>query len=141
MDTAHRDQLEAAPLNPDFTIVDHLTAPEDVLRYLGNMQRGDLTGPVKIEVRSDPRNPTDNIAVASQGQLTLGAPDYQRGPEIRPRAHVLPRIRGSDVHSRGHLDDIANNLDEFYTTWDIKPSDPAYLPPDQRIHLWSSTPN
>jgi predicted metalloendopeptidase len=81
MDTAHRDQLKAAPLGPDFAGVDRITTPEDVLRYLGSMQRGDSSDLVKIEVRSDPHNPTDNIAVASQIQLTLPGRDYYLGAD------------------------------------------------------------
>ncbi|HZS22891.1 MAG TPA: M13 family metallopeptidase, partial [Pseudonocardiaceae bacterium] len=81
MDTAHRDQVKATPLAPDFAAVEALATSQDVLRYLGSMQRGDMSDPVKIEVRSDPQNPTDNVAVASQGQLTLPSPDYYLGAD------------------------------------------------------------
>lgn len=93
MDFAHRDQLGAAPLGPDFAAVDQLAGPGDVLTYLGNMQRGDLTDPVKIEVRSDPHNPTDNVAVASQGQLTLPGPGYYLGGDPKD-ARVRDAYRG-----------------------------------------------
>jgi predicted metalloendopeptidase len=93
MDTAHRDQLKAAPLGADFAAVDALANPGDVLRYLGSMQRGDLSDPVKIEVRSDPHNSADNIAVASQGQLTLPGPDYYLGGDPRD-AQVREAYRG-----------------------------------------------
>ena len=33
-------------------------------------------------------------------------------------------------------DAVANDLDGFYPAWDIKPGDPAYLPPSQRIRIW-----
>jgi predicted metalloendopeptidase len=93
MDTAHRDQLKAAPLRPDFAAVDQLATADDVLRYLGTMQRGDLSDPVNIEVRPDPHNPANNIAVASQGQLTLPGRDYYLGDDPK---HVLARTAYRD---------------------------------------------
>jgi predicted metalloendopeptidase len=116
MDTAHRDQLKAAPLGPDFAAVDKLATPGDVLGYLGRMQRGDLTDPVKIEVRSDTHNAIDNIAVASQGQLTLPGPEYYLGQDPKNvrardayRAYVakmmtLAGIVGGDLAATAVLD-------------------------------------
>jgi predicted metalloendopeptidase len=48
----------------------------------------------------------------------------------------------TDPHSPAQFrtDAVVNNLEEFYTTWDVKPGDPEYLPPQQRIHLWASQP-
>ena len=93
LDTAHRDQLRATPLGPDFAAVDTLATPDDVLRYLGSMQRGDLSDPVKIEIRSDPHDPTDNVAVASEGQLTLPGPDYYLAGDPK-KAQVREAYRG-----------------------------------------------
>jgi putative endopeptidase len=95
MDTVRRDQLKAAPLGPDFAAVDRLATADDVLRYLGGMQRGDTSDPVTIEVRSDPHNPTDNIAVASQGQLTLPGRDYYLGADPK-------NVQARDAY-RGYL--------------------------------------
>lgn len=43
-----------------------------------------------------------------------------------------------DVHAPAKL--RANvqprNLDEWYTTFDVKPGDGMYLPPDKRVHIW-----
>ena len=34
---------------------------------------------------------------------------------------------------RGNL---VNHIDEFYEVFDIKPSDPMYIPPEQRVVMW-----
>jgi predicted metalloendopeptidase len=48
----------------------------------------------------------------------------------------------NDPHSPSQFrtDAVVNNLDEFYTTWNVKPGDPAYLPPQQRTRIWSTQP-
>jgi putative endopeptidase len=44
----------------------------------------------------------------------------------------------SDPHSPGHfrVNGPLRNVDAWYQAFDIKPTDPLYLPPDQRVRLW-----
>lgn len=92
LDTARRDQLKIAPLQPAFAAVEALANPQDVLRYLGARQRGDLSDPVELDVRPDPQNPTDNLVVASPGQLTLpGTAYYLSGDPRNARAREAYR--------------------------------------------------
>jgi putative endopeptidase len=55
---------------------------------------------------------------------------------IRPDA--LRRQIVSDVHSpdTARVNAVDRNIDAWYTAWDIKPGDPLYLAPDQRVHIW-----
>ena len=44
----------------------------------------------------------------------------------------------SDPHSPAHfrVNGPLRNVDAWYQAFDIKPSDPMYLPPEQRVRLW-----
>jgi len=44
----------------------------------------------------------------------------------------------SDPHSPAHfrVNGPLRNVDAWYQAFDIKPTDPMYLPPDQRVRLW-----
>ena len=44
----------------------------------------------------------------------------------------------SDPHSPGRFRVIGplRNLDAWYTVFNIQPTDPLYLPPEQRVHVW-----
>jgi putative endopeptidase len=44
----------------------------------------------------------------------------------------------SDVHSPAHFRVVGplRNVDAWYAAFDIKPTDPMYLAPDQRVRIW-----
>jgi putative endopeptidase len=44
----------------------------------------------------------------------------------------------SDVHAPAHfrVNGPLRNVDGWYTAFDIKPGDPLYIPPDQRVRIW-----
>ena len=44
----------------------------------------------------------------------------------------------SDPHSPPvyRVNGVVRNLDEWYEAFDIKPGDPLYLPPEDRIRIW-----
>jgi putative endopeptidase len=54
------------------------------------------------------------------------------------REDALRRQLVSDVHSPGQyrVDGTVRNVDAWYDAWDVKPGDPLYLPPDQRVRIW-----
>ena len=68
-------------------------------------------------------------------RVFLGWAQVWRGA-IRPDA--LRRQLVSDVHSPelARVNGVVRNIDGWYVAWDIKPGDPLYLPPDQRVRIW-----
>jgi predicted metalloendopeptidase len=44
----------------------------------------------------------------------------------------------SDPHSpsRYRVNGVVRNLDQWYSAFDVKPGDPLYLPPEQRVRIW-----
>ena len=62
-------------------------------------------------------------------QFFLG---YAQMWRSKKRDEAARQALSTDPHSPAQLrtDAVVNNLDEFYTTWNIKPGDPAYLPPE-----------
>jgi len=44
----------------------------------------------------------------------------------------------SNPHSPSHWRVVGptRNVDAWYETFDVKPGDKYYLPPDKRVHLW-----
>ena len=55
---------------------------------------------------------------------------------IRPDA--LKQQVVSDVHSpdSARVNEVVHNIDAWYAAWNIKPGDPLYLAPDQRVRIW-----
>lgn len=43
-----------------------------------------------------------------------------------------------DSHPPGkyRINNIVNLIDQFYIDFDVKPGDPMYLPPDERLRVW-----
>ena len=54
------------------------------------------------------------------------------------RDDAARQLAVSDPHSPGHfrVNGPLRNVDAWYQAFDIKPGDPLYLPPDQRVRLW-----
>ncbi len=44
----------------------------------------------------------------------------------------------SDPHSPNEFrtNGVVSNLPEYYTTFDVKPGDTLFRPPDQRVKIW-----
>ncbi|HEY1749943.1 MAG TPA: M13 family metallopeptidase [Caulobacteraceae bacterium] len=55
---------------------------------------------------------------------------------IRPDA--LRRALVSDVHSPGtaRVNAVVRNIDAWYDAWGVRPGDPLYVAPDQRVRIW-----
>jgi putative endopeptidase len=55
---------------------------------------------------------------------------------IRPDA--LKRQLVSDPHSpaSARVNGVVRNVDTWYDAWNIKPGDPLYIAPDQRVRIW-----
>ena len=47
--------------------------------------------------------------------------------QVLTNPHAPPAARGA-IPER--------NIDAWYTAFGVKPGDKAYLPPDQRVHIW-----
>jgi putative endopeptidase len=54
------------------------------------------------------------------------------------REDALRQELVSDRHSPDHYRALAplRNVDAWYQAFDVKPTDPMYLPPDQRVRIW-----
>ncbi|MEM6734229.1 MAG: M13-type metalloendopeptidase, partial [Myxococcota bacterium] len=50
---------------------------------------------------------------------------------------LLARLK-SDPHSppQYRVNGVVRNLDEWYSAFDVKPTDALYLPPEQRVSIW-----
>ncbi len=54
------------------------------------------------------------------------------------REQALRNRLTTDPHSPGHYraNGPLSNVPEFYETFDVKPGDPMYIPPEQRVKIW-----
>ncbi|OYU25851.1 MAG: peptidase M13 [Burkholderiales bacterium PBB2] len=82
LDTAAIDQAGLAPLQPLLADIDALKSPRELAQWLGRMQ-GHLSTPVELSVGPDFKNPSLNLAAASQGGLGLPGRDYYLKQEPR----------------------------------------------------------
>ena len=57
---------------------------------------------------------------------------------ISPRAITLRQQLVTDPHSPAHerVDGVVRNIDAWYEAFGIKPGDPMYVAPDQRVRIW-----
>jgi putative endopeptidase len=56
----------------------------------------------------------------------------------RRRDESLRNLVMSDPHSPStfRVLGVVRNMDEWYAAFDVKPEDPSYLPPEQRVRIW-----
>ncbi|HWF77260.1 MAG TPA: M13 family metallopeptidase [Caulobacteraceae bacterium] len=68
-------------------------------------------------------------------RVFLGWAQVWRGA-TRPDA--LRRQLVSDFHSpeTARVNGVVRNVDAWYSAWNIRPGDPLYLAPDQRVRIW-----
>ena len=68
-------------------------------------------------------------------RVFLGWAQIWRGA-MRPDA--LRQQLVADVHSplTARVNGVVRNVDAWYDAWGIKPGDPLYLPPEQRVRIW-----
>jgi putative endopeptidase len=68
-------------------------------------------------------------------RVFLGWAQVWRGA-IRPDA--LRQQIVSDPHSpnTARVNQVVRNNDAWYSAWNVKPGDPLYIPPDQRVRIW-----
>lgn len=57
---------------------------------------------------------------------------------IKWREQLIELLIKSDPHSPDEfrVNGVLPNVDDFYTTYDVKPGDALYLPPEERIRIW-----
>jgi putative endopeptidase len=68
-------------------------------------------------------------------RVFLGWAQVWRGAE---RPDALRRQLVSDPHSppNARVNGVVRNVDGWYAAWDVKPGDPLYVAPDQRVRIW-----
>ncbi|GIW98234.1 MAG: zinc metalloprotease [Pirellulaceae bacterium] len=54
-----------------------------------------------------------------------------REPELRKRL-----VQDPHAPSQYRCNGIVSNMDAFYEAFEVKPSDPMYLPPEKRVRIW-----
>jgi putative endopeptidase len=73
--------------------------------------------------------------LTGEQRVFLGWAQVWRGA-IRPDA--LRQQLVSDPHSpeTARVNQVIRNVDSWYSAWDVKPTDPLYIPPEQRVRIW-----
>ncbi|MBS0411498.1 MAG: M13 family metallopeptidase, partial [Proteobacteria bacterium] len=68
-------------------------------------------------------------------RVFLGWAQVWRGAS---RDEALKRQLVTDPHSppRERVDGPMRNVDAWYEAWGVKPGDPLYIPPEQRVRIW-----
>jgi putative endopeptidase len=68
-------------------------------------------------------------------RVFLGWAQVWRGAE---RPDALRRQLVSDFHSppQYRVNGVMRNVDAWYDAWGVKPGDPLYVPPEQRVRIW-----
>jgi putative endopeptidase len=72
------EQLGAEPLRDDLALVDTVTSLAELLRAVGQLQRGGLSGFSDVFVDNDPGNPERYLVFMEQGGLSLPDESYFR---------------------------------------------------------------
>jgi endothelin-converting enzyme/putative endopeptidase len=63
---------------------------------------------------------------------------YAQSWREKAREDAVRQQLVSDVHSpeTARVNGVVHNIDAWYAAWNIKPGDPLYVAPDQRVHIW-----
>ena len=63
---------------------------------------------------------------------------FAQSSRIKWRDQFIEMIIKSDPHAPDvfRVNGVAPNVDDFYTTYDVKEGDALYLPEDQRVRIW-----
>ncbi len=78
MDEARIEQLGAEPLARDLALVDAVTTVPELVRAVGQLQRGGLAGFFDVFVDNDPGNPERYLVFVEQGGISLPDESYFR---------------------------------------------------------------
>jgi putative endopeptidase len=84
MDESRVEALGAAPLADDLALVDTVAEIGDVLKVMGQLQRGGLSGSFGVFVDSDPGNPDRYLVMIQQGGIALPDESYYREDHFAP---------------------------------------------------------
>ncbi|MBV9993582.1 MAG: peptidase M13 [Caulobacteraceae bacterium] len=73
--------------------------------------------------------------MTGEQRVFLGWAQVWRGKE---REDALRRQLVADVHSppKFRVDGVIRNIDGWYAAWGVKPGDPLYVSPDERVRIW-----
>jgi putative endopeptidase len=78
MDEARIEELGATPLREDLALVDAVTSIPELVRAVGELQRGGLSGFYDVFVNNDPGNPERYLVFFEQGGISLPDESYFR---------------------------------------------------------------
>ncbi len=83
LDEPRLESLGATPLAGEFTRIDALAGPADLVGYLGHQSRLNLPSPIALNVGQDARNAEAYVLSADQGGLSLPDREYYLSAEPR----------------------------------------------------------
>jgi putative endopeptidase len=123
-------QYSATEILPGAKINGDLTMGENIADLGGLLLALDA---YHVSLHGQPAPTIDGLT--GDQRVFLGWAQVWRG---KYRDDYMKQVLVSDPHSppKARVDVPVRNIDAFYTAFDIKPGDPMYLPPDQRVRIW-----
>jgi len=115
---------------PGFHVNGELTMGENIADLGGVLLGLDA---YRASLKGQPAPVVDGLT--GDQRVFLGWAQVWRGAS---RDETAKRLLVVDPHSppKARVDIPLRNVDAWYDAWGIKPGDPAYLPPEQRVRIW-----
>ncbi|HEY0650334.1 M13 family metallopeptidase [Phenylobacterium sp.] len=123
-------QYAAAEILPGAKINGDLTMGENIADLGGLLLALDA---YKISLKGKPAPVIDGLT--GEQRVFLGWAQVWRA---KYRDDLMKQILVSDPHSPplARVDLPVRNIDAFYEAFGVKPGDPMYVPPEQRVRIW-----
>ena len=123
-------QYSATEILPGAKINGELTMGENIADLGGLLLALDA---YRISLKGKPAPVLDGLT--GEQRVFLGWAQVWRA---KYRDEIMRQILVSDPHSPpvARVDLPVRNIDAFYTAFGIKPGDPMYIPPEQRVRIW-----
>jgi putative endopeptidase len=124
------DQYSATEILPGSKIDGQLTMGENIADLGGLLLALDA---YHVSLKGKPAPVIDGLT--GDQRVFLGWAQVWRA---KYRDDLMKQILVSDPHSppMARVDLPVRNIDAFYTAFDVKPGDPMYVPPEQRVRIW-----
>ncbi|MCR5873506.1 peptidase M13 [Phenylobacterium sp. J426] len=123
-------QYEATEILPGARINGELTMGENIADLGGLLLALDA---YRISLKGQPAPALDGLT--GEQRVFLGWAQVWRA---KYRDDFMKQILVSDPHAppQARVDGPVKNIDAFYRAFGVKPGDPMYVPPEQRVRIW-----
>ncbi|HZZ36185.1 MAG TPA: M13 family metallopeptidase, partial [Caulobacteraceae bacterium] len=123
-------QYSATEILPGAKINGELTMGENIADLGGLLMALDA---YHLSLKGQPAPVIDGLT--GDQRVFLGWAQVWRG---KYRDDYMKQILVSDPHSPpvARVDIPVRNIDAFYEAFGVKPGDPMYIPPEQRVRIW-----